>query len=106
MEGDLLVEVKRPPKDGERLNSAFRDVVGGSRSIHHLDRADDPTAEAEGVKSCSHELPTRGADSGGEGVDDKQALQRHKKGLHQTAGNAVPHAAQSDPHFFFREEEK
>ena len=54
--------------------------------------------EGRGGRRGSQELRTRGADIGVEGVDDEEALQRHKKGLHQIGGSASPDAAQSDLH--------
>ena len=53
---DFLFEVKCAAKDRGRLNSAFRDVVGETKSVHHLvpmfevEILDlDPTAESEEV---------------------------------------------------------
>ena len=68
---DLLVEVKCAAEDRGRLNSAFRDVVGESGSVHHLvptievEIMDiDPTVEeeevAKAVRSCIQEDPSSG----------------------------------------------
>ena len=50
-----------------------------------------------GRRGCQ-ELPTRGIDFGGEGVNDEETFQRYKKGLHKTGGSACPEAYKDEPH--------
>ena len=86
-------------KDRNRLDYAFRDVVGKQGTVRHLipmtqvEILDlEPTTEECRIGSDSEELSPRGPVSGGQGVDSDEAFPRSRRSLRSTEGSACPEA--------------